>query len=243
MERNAVLIRNKGPFNLGIMLAISFVGILCVIFAPIFGDGKTGLQYSDDLFNKLAKGSSHFIQEMSKESQKFAGKPVSFTVKLEDQTQIDKAVAILIPAGAQVGAKELSLTVSADLGKLLDQVLQDSDAIYNNNPKQLSERYPGIDGKEVLPLWWTILNKSIKVLQKDKHIEEAGIISDVMKKGIEPAHNFYGIEAQSVLDKAFTLTALLVFYVLYTMWWGYAIFYLFEGLGLTMKKAKVKKGV
>jgi hypothetical protein len=27
------------------------------------------------------------------------------------------------------------------------------------------------------------------------------------------------------------------------MWWGFAIFFIFEGLGLSMKKAKVKKEV
>jgi hypothetical protein len=27
------------------------------------------------------------------------------------------------------------------------------------------------------------------------------------------------------------------------MWWGYAIFFLFDGIGLSMKKAKVKKEV
>jgi nucleotide-binding universal stress UspA family protein len=27
------------------------------------------------------------------------------------------------------------------------------------------------------------------------------------------------------------------------MWWGFAIFYMFDGIGLTMKKAKVKKEV
>jgi hypothetical protein len=39
------------------------------------------------------------------------------------------------------------------------------------------------------------------------------------------------------------MTFLLVFYVAYTMWWGFAIFYIFEGIGLSMKKAKVKKEV
>jgi hypothetical protein len=39
------------------------------------------------------------------------------------------------------------------------------------------------------------------------------------------------------------MTGLLVFYVIYTMWWGFAIFYMFDGIGLTMKKAKVKKEV
>jgi len=64
-----------------------------------------------------------------------------------------------------------------------------------------------------------------------------------MKKGIEPAYNFYKIEPQSIFDKAFTATSLLVFYVVYTIWWGFGIFYLFDGLGLSMKKAKVKQEV
>ncbi len=44
-------------------------------------------------------------------------------------------------------------------------------------------------------------------------------------------------------EKAGIMTGLLVFYVVYTMWWGFAIFYMFDGIGLTMKKAKVKKEV
>jgi hypothetical protein len=39
------------------------------------------------------------------------------------------------------------------------------------------------------------------------------------------------------------MTGLLLFYVMYTMWWGFAIFFLFEGFGLTMKKSKIKKEV
>ena len=46
-----------------------------------------------------------------------------------------------------------------------------------------------------------------------------------------------------VVDKAGIMTGLLVFYVAYTMWWGFAIFFMFDGIGLTMKKAKVKKEV
>jgi len=67
--------------------------------------------------------------------------------------------------------------------------------------------------------------------------------ADVMKKAVEPAFNFYTIEAQQVSEKAGIMTGLLVFYVIYTMWWGFAIFYMFDGIGLTMKKAKVKKEV
>jgi hypothetical protein len=82
-----------------------------------------------------------------------------------------------------------------------------------------------------------------KELKKQGKIAEAKIVSDVMKKAVEPAYNFYKIEGQKVSEKAGLMIGLLVFYVVYTMWWGFAIFYLFEGLGLTMKKAKVKKEV
>ncbi len=51
--------------NLGILLALCFFGILALIFSPVFGHGRNGLQYSDDLFNKLAKGSSYFIPELT----------------------------------------------------------------------------------------------------------------------------------------------------------------------------------
>jgi hypothetical protein len=241
--KTKALIRNKKTFNLGMILAISFVGVLLLIFSPIFGGGKNGLEYSDELFNKLSKGSSYFIPAMSEKAQKFVGKPINVSVKVDDQAQGDKAVKIFLAAGAQVGIQGSELKINADLGKLLGNVLQDSDAMFNNNGEEVKARYEGMDEKEVMSVWWATLSKSIKELQKQKNIDEAGVISDVLKKGVEPAFNFYHVEAQNIGDKAFTVLGLLAFYVAYTMWWGYAIFYLFDGLGLSMKKAKVKKEV
>jgi capsid portal protein len=91
--------------------------------------------------------------------------------------------------------------------------------------------------------WHTMLKGVDKSLKKQGKIEEAKIVSDVMKKAVEPAYNYYKIESQNVVDKAGIMTGLLVFYVAYTMWWGFAIFFMFDGIGLTMKKAKVKKEV
>jgi capsid portal protein len=91
--------------------------------------------------------------------------------------------------------------------------------------------------------WWNVLKVMDKTLKKQGKIEEAKIVSDVMKKAVEPAYNFYGVIAQQVSEKAGIMSGLLVFYVIYTMWWGFAIFYMFDGIGLTMKKAKVKKEV
>jgi len=44
-----------------------------------------------------------------------------------------------------------------------------------------------------------------------------------------------------VKDHIVLMTFLLVFYVVYTMWWGFSIFYVFEGLGLSMKRPKQRR--
>jgi len=170
------------------------------------------------------------------------GTNIAVTVKMEKPEAATEAQKILSVAGAQTEAAGADVKVSADLGKLLNAALADSDAMYKNEGTKVSALY-GFGEREVMTAWWNLLSKVDKELKKEKKIEESNMVSAVVKKGIEPAFNFYGIEAQNVTDKAFTMTALLVFYVAYTMWWGFAIFYMFDGIGLSMKKAKVKKEV
>ena len=57
---------------MGASLAVTFVGVLALIFSPVFGDGMNGLVYADDMFNKLSKGSSYFIPKVAKSNEKFA---------------------------------------------------------------------------------------------------------------------------------------------------------------------------
>lgn len=237
-----MLIKDKKHFNMGLMLAGSFAVILLLIFSPIFGGGKNGLQFSDDLFNKLAKGSSYFIPKLNEQVTKFDGNMVSTTFNIDKAEDVQSAAKIFMAAGAQVGAEGQAVTLSGDLGKILSSVLKDSDAMFKNDSDSVAARH-GMDGREVLALQWNVLNKMDKELKKQKKIEQSNIVNTVLRKGIEPSYNFYGIEAQRVSDKAFTMIFLLVFYVAYTMWWGFAIFYLFEGMGLSMKKSKVKKEV
>jgi len=236
-----MLIRNAKTFNTGLVLAISFVGVLLLIFSPVFG-GKNGLEYSDDLFNKLSKGSSYFISTVAEHNKKFVGTQLTVSVKLDKPETVEKAQKLLIAAGALVGAKDTELKINGDLGKILLAVLKDSDDMYKNEGSSLVSRY-GFSETDVMTVWWNVLKLTVKPLQKDKKIEDANMIMEVLQKAVEPAFNYYKIPAESVASKAGTMTGLLVFYVMYTMWWGYAIFYMFDGLGLSMKKAKVKKEV
>lgn len=234
-----MLVRNKKPFSIGAVFAISFLAVLFMIFSPVF-KGKNGLQFADDSFNRLSKGSSYFIPKISKSVEKFVGKPLSTTIKPDKAEDVGPTAKLFSSAGAKVETQETGLKVEGDLGVILQSALTDSDAMYKNDGTHVSERY-GYDEKKVMKNWWAALSKIEKNLKKEKKIEEAKGVSDVTKKAIEPAYNFYKIDGQKVVDHAGMLSGLLFFYVAYTLWWGYAIFYLFDGFGLTMKKAKVKK--
>jgi len=64
-----MLVRNKKMFSIGVVFAISFFTVLALIFSPVF-DGKNGLVFSDDMFNKLSKGSSYFIPKVARLKQR-----------------------------------------------------------------------------------------------------------------------------------------------------------------------------
>jgi hypothetical protein len=228
--------------NIGLLLGVTFFGILALIFSPIFGGGKNGLEYSDALFNKLAKGSSYFVPKLTGDLKGVEEQELAVSVKMEDADQAARAAKIFARVAPDTVSQGVQLSIRGNLSKLLGAVLEDSNSMYFNKGDEVREKY-GIDEKEVMTTWWAALNRAVKELQKSRKTEQSNIILEVMKKGIEPAYNFYKIEPQSISEKAFTATGLLVFYVLYTLWWGFAIFYLFDGLGLSMKKARVKREV
>ena len=238
-----MVVTNKTALIKGIVLAVSFFGVLALIFSPVFGDGKNGLVFADDMFNKLSKGSSYFIPKIAQANEQYKGKSVSVVIRLDKPEQMNEgALKLLAAAGAEVRTASPELNISADLGTLLARVLQDSDDMFGNNGDMVARRYSR-DEKDVMVTWWNILKGMDKSFKKAGLIAESKIVSDVAKKAVEPAYNYYGVTPGQVSEKAGIMTALLVFYVAYTMWWGFAIFYTFEGIGLTMKKAKIKKEV
>ena len=206
----------------------------------MFPGGQNGLDFSDDLFNKLSKGSSYFIPTVAKSVKAFDGKQVNVEVKMKSPEDVKTSVLLLEKVGAKGEAKGDSIVVTADLGAMLGKVVADSDILYKDETDKLTAAY-GMDGKAAMKGWWTLLNAMIKPLQKVKQIEEANVVNMVNQKAIEPAYNFAGIPAENILSKIPTVAGLLIFYVIYTMWYGYAIFDMFGGMGLSMSKSKIKK--
>ena len=237
-----MLIRHQKTMNIGLLLGITFFGILALIFSPVFGGGKNGLEYSDELFNKLAKGSSYFIPKLTGDLKGVEKQELAVSVKMENAGQAARAAKIFARGAPDTTSQGVQLLIKGNLAKLLGAVLEDSNSMYFDKGDEIREKY-GMDEKEVMTTWWAALNRAVKELQKSRKTEQSNIILEVMKKGVEPAYNFYKIDPQSIGEKAFTATGLLVFYVLYTLWWGFAIFNLFDGLGLSMKKARVKQEI
>lgn len=254
-------VKHGKHLGLGIVLTISFFVVLFLMFSPIFpksteGKPQNGLEWADEMFNRLAKGSSYFIPKVSKSNEKFMGHVFSVTLKMdkpddkpgaaEERAQRASQLFIINKcANVEVNGSELK--IEGDLGKVLSVALRDSETMYHNEGSKLKELYAEAmktdDVKQIFRQWYNVLDKMNKQFVKEKKANEAKIVSEVSKKAVEAAYNYYGIMPEKVKDKVGLMVFLLIFYVAYTMWWGFAIFYIFEGLGLSMKKAKEKKEV
>ena len=231
---------NRKNFARGAVLMLSFAAVFTTILMPVFPGAQgrvTGLDYADNLFNRLAKGSSWFVPEITPRVTAMTGKEIEVAVRVKNAAAADAAVKLLTVNGAAADAAEGLVRVKMDLGKLLGAVLADCDALYHDTPEPVRAKY-GMDGYAALAHWRETLHPMIKELQKMKRIPEAQVVDTVIRKGIEPAYNFRGIEAGDVKKEFAVMLALLIFYVFYTLWYGFAVFELFTGIGLTMKKGK-----
>lgn len=239
-----MLIVNKKMTYLGLFLSVSFFAVLILILSPVWGQGRNGLKFSDRLFNSLAKGSAYFIPKVTHDLKTFENQQLVVSVTMKNAGEAAAALKVLSKTAPNTTVQGAVLNVQAPLTKVLSAALSDADLMYFNKGEELAKRY-GMDEKKVVQTWHGALTGAEKELQKPAHknIAQSKIIDEVVTKAIEPAYNFYKIPPESVGKKAFTATGLLVFYVLYTLWWGFGIYFLFDGLGLSMTKAKVKQEV
>jgi len=234
-----MLIRQKSIFIKGMLLLITFFVVLVAMFLPLF-DGKNALEASDDLFNSISKGSTYFIPELLKKSEAFKAKTIDVALKFKGKDEADKAVKILTTAGMQASAEGDQVKTKGDFGQMLGATLKDSDAMFKNQDAELSSRY-GMSPKEATHTWWVIAKEMDKDLKRQKLFQEAAFLNDVLRKGVEVGYNFHKISPQTASTRVGVLTFSLIFYVIYTLWWGIAVLWLFEGFGLEMKAGAKKE--
>ncbi|MBW1727737.1 MAG: hypothetical protein JRJ62_09180 [Deltaproteobacteria bacterium] len=227
------MIEHKKEFYGGFGLLIGFAVTLGIIFSPIF-KGQNGLQYLDNLYNSMSKGSAYYIQTVKTETEPFSGKSVQVVIEMADEARAQQTAALFMKGGALVNVSGTGLKVEGDLSKILANCLADADSMYINDGRTISSKY-GYNERQVLFNWWKALKSMDKDLKKQKEFEAAKVVSQVVKKAVECSYNYYQIEPQKISDRPGIVIFSLVFYVVYTLWYGFAVMFMFEGWGLRLE--------
>ena len=215
----------------GIFMLLTFFVLLAVIFSPVFPGKINGLDYMDNLFNTISKGSSYFIPESLTKSEKFAGKAIEVKLKFDDEKRVTETAKQLTTNGVQVSASGKELTVKADVAQILKASLVDADFMFKNDGTPLSEKY-GFSERQAMVNWHVLFKKISTDLTKQEKFALAKPFAETQKKALEPAYNYYGVKAENWKEKIAMVCFALAFYVFYTLWYGFGLMYLFEGLGL-----------
>jgi len=234
-----MIVKKKKQFVWGLALGASFAVILVLMFSPIF-HGENSLQAADRLFNSIAKGSTYYFPGLFEKNKHFKDTKFEATLKLADEDMARKAAKLLAEAGIGTAVDSAEVKASGYMDQMVQAALEDSEAMFHNQEEAIAAKY-GYPGKEVLYVWWSTFRSLGKEFTKHKMFVEASFLADVVKKGVEVGYNFYGISPQTASSRAGILSFSLIFYVVYTLWWGYAILFLFEGMGMQMKKGAKKE--
>jgi hypothetical protein len=221
----------------GYLLLISFFAVLFAIFMPLFpgtqGNKVNGLDYLDNFYNQLSKGSAYYIGDQIKKAEKYNGQ--QFTTSLKMKSPDDAAVTAKLFATNNITAvaEGEKVTVSGDFGSMITIMLKDADDMYHNRGEALTAKY-GVDERQTLYSWYQSLAAMEKDMTKAGNFAQAKFVKSCMTKAIEPAYNYYQVEAKSVRASIVMVVASLAFYVIYTMWYGFGLLFLFEGAGIKL---------
>lgn len=234
-----MLIMRRNIFLTGSVMALTFFAVLVLMFLPLLG-GLNAFEAADRLFNSMAKGSSNYFGDLRGEAAEHRGSDAQVDIDMKDGKLAGTARTLLSKAGLGVDGDGSKLKVSGDLSQLAGAIIEDSEAVFHNKGSATGAKY-GQPERETLFAWWSILKEMQNALESKGKFQAAAFLHDVSTKGVEVAYNFYGIEPKEASKNVVILGGSLLFYVLYTLWWGYAILCLFDGLGMEMKAGSRKE--
>ncbi|HSH14205.1 MAG TPA: hypothetical protein VLA15_10660 [Desulfurivibrionaceae bacterium] len=211
--------------------------VFALLLSPLYpGPGKkvNMLDYMDNMYNSISKNSSNYIQATREKAEKVRGGNIELSIRTDAALPAERLSKLFQQAGATVTAGDQEVKISGDLGGITTAILADADTMFKNDGAALSAKY-GYAEKQVMYDWYNALKSMEKSLTKQERFKESKILYQTRTKAVEPAYNYYGIEAQSIGEKAVLVVASLAGYVIYTMWFGFAILFMFEGWGLKLE--------
>jgi hypothetical protein len=227
------MIANKKEFSGGILLMAGFWVLFALFMSPVFR-GQNLLDFMDSLYNSISKNSAYYIPETNAKSEAFKGTIVNLKMTPVDKGAASRMPVLLREAGATMQGGGEEIEISGDLGFVLSRIIADADVMYANNGEAMQSRY-GFNGKQVMVDWWNIMQAMEKALTKQGKFVESKMLYQARTKVVEPAYNYYGVQAKSIKEKLSIVILSLAGYVVYTMWFGFAILFIFEGWGLKLE--------
>jgi hypothetical protein len=213
----------------GVGLMVSFTVVLVLLFLPLI-NGHNPMEFMDNLYNSISKGSAYYIPKVRETVSRYQGAPLAVTITLSDAAQAERVQQLLAQQGRSEGEH---VAIEGNLNTLLSNALADADIMYVNDTDNITAKY-GYDERHVLFDWWSTLKAMEYELNKQKRFDAAKLVSLVQTKAVETSYNYYGIKAENIGDKFGIVLISLVFYVIYTLWYGFGILYLFEGFGMNL---------
>jgi hypothetical protein len=231
------MIAHKKEFTGGLVLHIAFWIVFVLLLSPLYpGQGKkvNMLDYMDSMYNSISKKSAYYVPATQKKVEVFKGNNISLNIKADAKLSMERMTALMQHAGMKVEAGDKEIKLSGDLGGMLSAILVDADSMFANDGKAVSGKY-GFAEKQAMYDWYNILKSMEKSLTKQEKFAESKVLYQVRTKAVEPSYNYYGIVAQSIQEKAVLVILSLVGYVIYTMWFGFSILFMFEGWGLKLE--------
>ena len=228
------MIHDKKEFGIGVGLIAAFFVALVAIFMPLFEGGKNTLDYMDGMFNAISKHSAYYIPDVAKKAARHEGTTVTLAIEAADEAQATRMTTLFSATGATVIREGVALNVSTDIGRLMAAALADADLMYRNQGEAVAGKY-GFEAKRALYDWHKAFAAMTKALNKQERFAEAKTLRDIQTKALEPAYNYFGVEAVPMSQTLWIALLALIGYVLYTIWYGFAILYIFEGWGLKLE--------
>jgi hypothetical protein len=228
------MIYDKKLFGLGLALIALFLAVLAAICSPLFAGGRNALDYLDNTFNSISKDSAYYIPAVREEAAKLVGTGTATNFRAADAGQAERIRKLYSAAGSTVTVEGPKLAVEGDFGRLLDAALADAELMFRNEGGAVSAKY-GIEGRRVLFDWHQAFSAMAKDLTRQGRFAEADMLSEVQTQALEPAYNYFGIQSVPMSRMIWIVAAALIGYVVYTIWYGYAVLFLFEGWGIRLK--------
>lgn len=227
------MIAHKKKFSLGLGMLIGFAVVLGILFSPVF-NGQNGLNFLDDTYNSISKGSAYYLPEVKDKAASFANSAVDATLAMSSETQAEQAAVLFEKSGTTVQVSGAKLTVKGALGDILKNCLEDADRMYHNDGQAVSSKY-GFNERLALYTWHTALGVMEKDLNRQKKFKEAKMVALAVAKAVDLSYNYYTIEPKKITDSLGVVIFSLIFYVIYTLWFGFSVLFMFEGWGMHLE--------